>query len=295
MLSRARGKMGAMADAKKKRQLKTFPGLIASRFQHPQDAAATEALAGIPGLDLVVSKVMEYGLEKMYYLENIADNVRVTPRMLPRLHRYLGWGCRILDIEEPELYVTLDPNPNAYTYGHSSPFIVMTSGLIDLLGDEELAFVIGHELGHIKTGHVLYKMIARNIASIISALGQATLGIGSLLGQGLVVALYDWDRKAELTADRAGLLCVQNLDPCVTSFMKMAGGAGRLWAEMDQGEFIRQIQEYEDADRSQLNRAYKLLLTVRRTHPFPILRAKELDAWHRSGYSELMETRALPV
>jgi hypothetical protein len=64
---------------------------------------------------------------------------------------------------------------------------------------------------------------------------------------------------------------------------------------MDQGEFIRQIQEYEDADRSQLNRAYKLLLTVRRTHPFPILRAKELDAWHRSGYSELMETRALPV
>ena len=93
-----------MADeAKKKRQLKTFPGLVASRFQHPQDQQATEALAGIPGLDLLVSKVMEYGLEKVYYLENTADNVRVTPRMFPRLHRYLGWGCRILDIEEPEL------------------------------------------------------------------------------------------------------------------------------------------------------------------------------------------------
>ncbi len=54
----SRDKLSAMADGKKKRQLKTFPGLIASRFQHPQDAAATEALAVIPGLDLVVSKVM---------------------------------------------------------------------------------------------------------------------------------------------------------------------------------------------------------------------------------------------
>ena len=153
-----------MAEAKKRRQLKTFPGLDASRFQHPHDVAATEALAGIPGLDLVVSKVMEYGLERIYYLENTADNVRVTPRMFPRLHRYLGWGCRILDVEEPELYVTMDPNPNAFTYGHKSPFIVLTSGLIDLLGDEELSFVVGHELGHIKAGHVLYTVLARNIA-----------------------------------------------------------------------------------------------------------------------------------
>ena len=174
-----------MAEAKKRRQLKTFPGLDASRFQHPHDVAATEALAGIPGLDLVVSKVMEYGLERIYYLENTADNVRVTPRMFPRLYRYLGWGCRILDVEEPELYVTMDPNPNAFTYGHKSPFIVLTSGIIDLLGDEELSFVVGHELGHIKAGHVLYTVLARNIASIIAAIGQATLGIGSLIGQGL--------------------------------------------------------------------------------------------------------------
>ena len=217
----------------KKKQLKTFPGLDAAEFQHPHDAAATEALGAVPGLDLVVSKVLEYGLERLYYLENIADNVRVTARMLPRLHRYLGWGCRILDVEEPELYVTLDPTPNAYTFGHKKPFIVLTSGLVELLGDEELLFTIGHELGHIKAGHVLYTILARNIATIVAAIGQATLGIGSLLGQGLVVALHDWYRKAELTADRAGLLCVQDLDPCVNVFMKLAGGGGRLWAEMD--------------------------------------------------------------
>jgi Zn-dependent protease with chaperone function len=282
-----------MADNGRKKQLRTFTGLEAADFQHPHDAAATDALRAVPGLDLVVSKVMEYGLERVYYLENIADNVRVTARMLPRLHRYLGWGCRILDLPEPEMYVSLNPVPNAYTYGHKHPFIVLTSGLIDLLDDQELSFVIGHELGHIKAGHALYMMLAHNIAAIVAAIGQATLGLGTLLGQGLVVALHDWYRKAELTADRAGLLCVQDIDPCVTSFMKLAGGAGRLWQEMDQREFLRQVRAYEDADESLLNRAYKMMLTVRRTHPFNIMRAKELDAWHGEGYRTLAGPRGL--
>jgi Zn-dependent protease with chaperone function len=283
-----------MGETTKKKQLKTFPGLDPLEFQHPHDAAATDALRAVPGLDVVIAKVLEYGLEKLAYLENIADNVRVTNRMLPRLHKYLGWGCKILDLDEPELYVTLDPTPNAYTFGHKKPFIVLTSGLVDLLGDEELLFVIGHELGHIKSGHVLYTILARNIATIIAAIGQATLGIGALLGQGLVVALHDWYRKAELTADRAGLLCVQDLDPCVNVFMKLAGGGGRLWAEMDRHEFLHQIDAYDEEDRSTLGRAYKTWITAWRTHPFPILRAKELRDWFDEGYADLITPRALP-
>jgi Zn-dependent protease with chaperone function len=283
-----------MGEAKKRKQLRTFPGLGADEFQHPHDAAATEALRGLPGLDTVVAKVLELGLERLYYLENIADNVRVTPRMLPRLHKYLGWACKILDVEEPELYVTMDPNPNAFTFGHKRPFIVITSGLVELLGDEELVFAIGHELGHIKAGHVLYTVLAKNIASIVAAIGQATLGIGSLLGQGLVVALHDWYRKAELTADRAGLLCVQDIEPCLNVFMKFAGGGGRLWAEMDRYEFLHQIDAYEEEDRTALGRAYKTFLTAWRTHPFPILRAKELRAWFGDGYASLVQPLALP-
>ena len=73
--------------------------------------------------------------------------------------------------------------------------------------------------------------------------------------------------------------------------MKMAGGARELYAEMDRDEFLRQIREYEDADRSNLNRAYKVLLTLGRSHPYAILRAKELDAWHSEGYQELVSRR----
>ena len=274
----------------KKKKLRTFANLEAKDFQHPWDASATETLKTVPGIDLVVSKIMEYGLERILYLDNTASNVRVTERQFPRLYRSLGWGCRILNIEEPELYITVDPVPNAFTYGHTHPFITMTSGLVDMLDDEERFFVLGHELGHIKAGHVLYTIIARNIAQIITLIGQATFGIGNLLGQSLVIALYDWYRKAELTGDRAGLLCIQDLDPCIRTFMKLAGGASKLYAEMDRAEFIKQIREFEDADSSLLNKAYKMLLTTYRSHPYPILRAKELDEWHSSGYQELINS-----
>ncbi len=277
----------------RKRKLVTFSGLTADQFQHPDDVQATDALRKLPGLDTVVSKVLEYGFERVAYLENVAGNVRVTAKQFPRLHRALKWGCQILDIPEPEMYVTLDPVPNAYTFGNTRPFIVLTSGLIDILDDEERFFVVGHELGHIKASHVLYTMLAKNIAAIVALIGQATFGIGTLIGTGLVLALNDWFRKAELTADRAGLLCVQDMEPCLRTFMKLAGGASRLYQEMDYNEFIRQIREYEEADSSNLNKAYKILITVNRTHPFPILRAKHLDIWHGTGYRELAGPRGL--
>jgi len=275
-------------EGKKKRQLKTLKGLDVEQFRHPSDAKATDALKKIPGLDKLLAKILEYGLERLYYVDNVASNLRVTPKMFGRLHRSLTWACKILDVEEPEMYVTLDPVPNAWTYGHTKPFITMTSGLIDVMTDEELFFVIGHEVGHIKAGHVLYGTMARNIAAIVAMIGQATLGIGAWFGQGLVIGLLEWYRCAELTSDRAALLCVQDLEPARDTFMKLAGGTTRLAAEMDRDEFLRQVREYEEVDRSSLDKAYKVLLTLYRTHPFAMQRAKELDQWFNSGYPELM-------
>jgi Zn-dependent protease with chaperone function len=282
----------ADAKAPRRRKLRPLPGLDVEELRHPSDARATDALKKIPGLDKALAKLLEYGLERLYYVDNVASNLRVTPKMFGRLHRSLVWGTKILDVAEPELYVTLDPVPNAFTYGHTRPFITLTSGLVDVMSDEELFFVIGHELGHIKAGHVLYGTMARNIAAVVQLIGQATLGIGALLAQGLVLALYDWYRCAELTADRLALLCVQDLEPARATFMKLAGGTTRLAAEMDRDEFLRQVAAYEEVDRSTLDKAYKALLTAYRTHPFAMQRAKELGAWHATGYEELMARRA---
>jgi Zn-dependent protease with chaperone function len=276
----------------KRRKLRPLVGLSVGDFCHPLDARATDALKRIPGLDKVIAKLLEYGLERVYYVDNVASNLRVTPKMMPRLHRSLTWACKILEVPEPELYVATDPIPNAFTYGHTKPFVTVTSGLIDILSDEELFFVIGHEVGHIKAGHVLYGTMARNIAAVVTLIGQATFGFGALLMQGLVLALYEWYRCAELTADRAALLCVQDIEPARDTFMKLAGGTSRLAGEMDRDEFLRQVQEYQDVDRSALDKAYKILLTLLRTHPFAMQRAKELEIWVNDGYPELMDRRA---
>ena len=283
---------GGDSKGPKKRKLRPLVGLSVSDFRHPNDARATDALARIPGLDKLMAKILEYGLERLYYVDNVASNLRVTPKMFGRLHRSLTWATKILEVPEPEMYVAVDSEPNAFTYGHTKPFITLTSGLVDLLSDEELFFVIGHEVGHIKAGHVLYGTMARNISAVVALLGQATLGLGALFGQGLVIALYEWYRCAELTADRAALLCVQDIEPARDTFMKLAGGVTRLAGEMDRDEFLRQVADYEEVDRSTLDKAYKVLLTLYRTHPFAMQRAKALNGWFTEGYEELMARRA---
>ena len=267
----------------RRRKLRTFRDVPIDKLMHPWDVKATRALGRVPGFELVTRKIMEYGLERVLYLENVADNVRVGPKMFPRLYQYLQWGCKILGVEEPEMYVNMNPEPNAFTYGHTRPFIVLTSGLVDMLDGEERFFVIGHELGHIKFGHVLYTVLAENLKTVVEIIGRATLGIGALLGTGLALPLLDWYRKAELSADRAALLCVQDKDVPFRTFMKLAGGSLAMYEDMDQTEFMRQIRAYEDADESTLNKAYKILITASRTHPFPIMRAKHLDEWIGGG------------
>lgn len=279
-----------------KQQLKTFPGLKASDFQHPWDLKATEALKAIPGFDLLCRKIMEHGFERAYYLANTADNVRVSERMYPKLDRYLEWASKVLDVDTPELYVTLDPVPNAYTYGQTRPFIVITSGLLDALDDRERFCVIAHELGHYKCEHSLYTMVAQNVSIVMDFIGQMTLGLGKLVGAGLELALFDWMRKSELSADRAGLLGVQDRDVAMKVFMKLAGGHKGYAAQMDHHAFMEQIRAYEDADESKLNQVYKVLLTAFRTHPFPVMRAKHLDEWIESGgYEAVSGLKAEPA
>ena len=154
-----------------RRKLKTFRDVDPEKIMHPWDVKATAALKRVPGLELLTRKVMEYGFERVYYLENTADNVRVTPKMFPKLHRYLQWSCKILGVEEPEMYVSMEPDPRAYTYGHKRPFVVVSSGLLELLYEQERFFVIAHEVAHIKFGHVLYTVLAENLAVILELIG----------------------------------------------------------------------------------------------------------------------------
>jgi len=265
-----------MDDAATRRR---FPGLAATVIQHPDDLAALQAIQRVPGLDLVYRKFLELGLERIAYIQNIGTNVRISPHQCPRIYRLLQEACAILDVPEPELYLMHSPTANAFTSGHDHPFIVVTTAMVDLMSEEELLAVLGHELGHIKCGHVLYKMMARGIGLLITMVSEATLGLGKLVGAGLVSAFQEWDRKSEFTGDRAGLLTVQRVDTMVSLLMKLAGGTVLAHDTYSIQEFLSQADRYEEVDAHILDRVYKMLLVAQRNHPLTVVRARDITRW----------------
>ena len=148
-------------------------------FIHPEDRDALNKLQTIPGLDTLVKKYMQTVTEDMMHGINLASKIKLGPTQLPEIHATLRETCETLQIPEPELYLEMDPIPNAYTSGDTKPFVVVNSGIIDLLTPEELKAVIAHECGHILCHHVLYHTLA---SLLVSAGG----GIGGFFGLGFI-------------------------------------------------------------------------------------------------------------
>jgi len=99
-------------------------GLPASVFQHPLDRQATENLKKIKGFDWLVKKVLEYGIERIEYVNHIGGAIRIGPKQMSRNYAMLLECCSILDAPEPELYAQ-QGGVNAYTSGHTHPFIIL--------------------------------------------------------------------------------------------------------------------------------------------------------------------------
>jgi len=269
-----------------------FPGLDPIALQHPYDRAALGALQKVPGLDIVVRKFIELFPERVAYIQNVAQTVRVSNTQCPQLYKLLQEACTVLDVREPELYAAQSPIPNAYTSGHDHPYIVVTTGLLDLMNEEEVLAVIAHELGHIKSGHVLYKTMARGISFLLAIIGDMTLGIGRLIGRTLEATLLEWDRKSEFTADRSAMLVVQDSQVMLSLMMKLAGGTLFQRDQMDAKEFLKQADLYEDVDANLLDRMYKLVMVSAVSHPLIIVRARESMKWFESQeYKDILEGR----
>lgn len=266
-----------------------FPGLSSSAFEHPADRAALEALRRTPGLDRLLRWLSDKGAERFVRVMYTGDSIRVSPRQCSRVYNDLREACAILDVAEPECYILQNPTPNAWAIGMQKHTLVLTTSLIDLLDDTERLAVIGHELGHIKAEHMLYRTMAIVLAEVLEVASSGLTIPGALLSSGLLYALYYWFRKSELTADRAGLLTVQDPDVSISSLLRLAGGSRRLVDDYSLTEFENQADLYEDMDDDLIALYYKFLLVRWQSHPFPSLRARELRSWSDSDqYKKLL-------
>jgi Zn-dependent protease with chaperone function len=265
-----------------------LPGISAEAFVSPTDRAALKNLEQMPLLPALLRKFNEVALDRVFYVQNTAECVRCGPRQLPTLYRLMQEACAVLDVPEPELYLQRHAAYNAYTAGVERPFIVLYSELVEGFTDDELLFLFGHELGHMKCGHVLYQMVGRTLLPLLEALGQATLGLGQLAGIGLVSAFAEWMRQAEFSCDRAGLLACQDTRTAFTAIMKLGGGGTRFDAELNVEAFLEQARQHADSARPEgIARALLFILyNWQLSHPQVVFRAKGLDQWIQSGAYE---------
>jgi Zn-dependent protease with chaperone function len=177
---------------------------------------------------------------------------------------------------------------NARTAGVEQPFLVLDDLLVATLSPRELEFVIGHELGHIQFDHLLYLMVAALLKVPGSVLGQIPV-VGPLLTRGLDLALFEWMRKAELSCDRAGLLCCQDPVAANRLMMRFAGVPASLLDRANPEAFLRQHDALEGHLQDLFSRLSHLVSTAQRSHPHVVVRAHELHAWvERGEYAALL-------
>lgn len=275
----------------------TYTGISSEAFRHPFDRQAEQTLRNVPGFDLVARKFVEFVYERPQFVYWMGNSIQVGPRQFGSLYQLFRECLHDLDIfPEPNLFVAQAPLANAFALGQERPCVVLNTGLLDILDETELRAVIAHELGHIKCGHTTLKQMAIWVTQTIAGLAGMTFGLSNLVSTGLLLAFYEWLRKAELSADRAALLVMDDLQPVLKTMMKMAGGSIKHSHEISVEEFMRQSERYRELDQDGLNQIYKFLLYnnlsagIFLTHPFTVERAHFLREWSMS--EEFRQIRA---
>ncbi len=265
------------------RPRRTLPQIAAVSWEHPADRAALQSLRSIPGFEDIVRKILALlGGERGIRLLFQANAVRVGPSQFPKLWTaHIEMGTTFDWEVVPELFVSQTPVFNAGAYGVDRPFIVLHSAALELLDEDEVKVLLAHELGHVMSGHALYRTIAEILLQVSLGALPFLAGIALLP---IRLAILEWSRKAELSSDRAGLLGSQ--DPIVAQrlYMKMAGGVreGAFSGQLDVDSFMVQANEYLGSNEG-LDVVYKILHTLAVTHPMHTVRAAELQKWMATG------------
>jgi len=221
------------------------------------------------GLQAIIGHYEESGQAGAYYEMVMSTQLRLTPILAPRLCGILGEVRDRLDFREPiELFVQADAGVNAFAL-HSldadTPHVVsLTSGLIERMGDDELRFALGHELGHLHYDHYRAKLVYH-------AVGTDEDGDPRLPAL-LSARLDSWNRLAELSADRAGFAAVDGkLDTIVSAFFKIASGLGPEHLRFDIAAFLNQLEDLQRMKRKEVLANF--------SHPVTPVRVRALQLW----------------
>ncbi len=258
-----------------------FPEISFQSFTYPGDQEALAALKSVPGAGPLLTWLQENFTEQIVFLKNNEQMIKASKTSFPSIYALTERCAEILSCPMPQLYITTNPVLNAYTAGQRRTCIVLHSALIEHLTPDELCFVIGHEIGHIKCAHGLYRQLGDILMRYWDMLASMipVPGVG-LLRMPLMFAFWEWYRRAEYTCDRAGMLCVQDLETGLRALGKLAGNVRGYEDEFDVGSAMSQVEAHKDVNKLVL--VVAMLENAQNTHPFIPVRLKALAEYATS-------------
>lgn len=200
----------------------------------------------------------------------LSTSVRLSAAMAPDIQKMADECVERLGIEIPvELYVYSSPTFNAACFKPEAGrlYVMFSSSLLEGFEGSELRFVMGHEFGHYIYEH-------------------HDIPIGYLLkgknppGPKLALKLFAWSRYAEISADRAGAYCAQDMHGVARSLFKLASGLTGNTIRFNLSEFLGQVDEMQVVDAEPGQGAPQGDWFS--THPFSPLRVRALQLFHDS-------------
>ncbi|GAA1678800.1 M48 family metallopeptidase [Glycomyces endophyticus] len=254
-------------------------GISTRAWEHPADRGALVALRELRGFDIVLRKLSGMISERSLRLSLLGSAIKVDRHQYARVHdAYLSVAAVLDATDLPDLYITRNPDLGGMCIGIDKPVVVINSGSLELLDDAELRFLLAHELGHALSGHGLYRTLLMVLLRLTTSVAWIPVGVVGL--RVITAALYEWSRKAELSADRAGALAVQDPAAAIRVMAKLAGG-GDL-RDVDTAAFLEQAKEFETG--GDLRDSFlKLILLETRSHDFAVARAAAVKTWIDEG------------
>jgi len=268
-----------------------------SEYEHPTDRVTLEVLRQIP----LVPKLLELiniPQSMIRRTELLGSNLRVNERQLPSVYKMMRQACEVMEVDEPLLYVSSAPELNAFTTCPDKPIVCIHGDLLDAMEHNEIMFVIGHELAHIKSQHIIYKMLGGILAeNILNTVLSTVPGLATFSGAAVIAlnyAYFEWSRAAEFSCDRGGYLACQDFGASCKALMKLAGASKRYINELNLKEFIAQARDFKDMDSSALGVIQKVILSYGRSHPWSVSRVNELINFYQTGgYNDVLHRKTL--
>jgi Zn-dependent protease with chaperone function len=210
--------------------------------------------------------VISYTSGRSHHQRLLRGAQRITPKSAPVIFENLQSAMARLQPGAIEAFVAPGRILNAYTFGLSSPkVVVLYVPLLKVMDEDELTFILGHELGHVALGHTWLNSLVGGIAGIPSPMGAAAF---------LSMAFLSWNRACEISADRAGLLACGKPEKAISALVKLVAGPKGLSPEGLAAAY-RQIDAEDDTWLGSINEAFG-------THPMLIRRIQELRKYAAS-------------